>query len=504
MNKQKTALILVAILIALTACTPVALTPTQPPPDAIYTAAAQTMSAELTLAAGSTAVARLTQIASQPQPTLSLPTALPLPTDTPRPPTPVPPPTATPTASLPCEAASYVGDASLQEYASMLPGERFVKSWRIRNEGSCTWTPAYSLAFTGGDVLGGASLVSLPTDVPPGGQVEVTIEMTAPSTPGLYQGYWTLRTPTNNAIDVLPSPMGALWVQIEVRSVPPSQGDYDFASNYCAAEWLSNVQYLACPGFSDSSIGSMNLISEPHLESRKENEPALWLRPGQGRNGWISGEYPEWRVRPGDRFISEVGCLDNYPQCELLFELDYRDDDGDVNNLDSWHETYDGETADVEVDLSDLEGETVRFILRVTNRGRYSDAQGFWLVPRIENFSNRDELVISWRKEGGDQGECADVKVYRTGRRSAEARARTCEGNLRESGRLELDDDEVDRVLEWVNRYNSYQFESETPSDDEPLVEKITFDGNGRREAQIDTIVDMQNFMESLYNSIIF
>jgi len=35
-------------------------------------------------------------------------------------------------------------------------------------------------------------------------------------------------------------------------------------------------------------------------------------------------------------------------------------------------------------------------------------------------------------------------------------------------------------------------------------VEKITFDGNGRREAQIDTIVDMQNFMESLYNSIIF
>jgi len=506
--KRRTGLVIATTLLLLAGCAPITLAPTQPLPEAIYTDAARTMAAELTLAAGSTAVARLTEIASPPQPTIplptiSLPTAVPPPTEAPRP-TFLPSPSATPTESLPCDAASYEGDASYQNYTSRLPGERFVQSWRIRNEGSCTWTPAYSLAFAGGDTLGGATLVSLPAAVPPGGHVEVGIEMTAPSAAGRYQGYWVLRTPANFTVEVVPAPLGALWAQIEVQSLPPVRGEYDFASSYCTALWLSNVQALGCPGFNDSTSGSVIVLQDPHLESRKENEPALWLRPGEGRNGWISGEYPEWLVRPGDRFISEVGCLDDNPDCDLVFELDYRERDGDIENLDRWHETYDGETTYIEIDLSDLEGETVRFILSVTNQGRHSEAQGFWLVPRIENFSNREELVISWRKEGGEQDVCADVKVYLTGRRTGEARARTCEGNLRESGRLTLDENEMEQVLKWIDRYGSYEFEAQTPSGDETLVEKISFKGDGSREALINTITAMQEFMESLYNSIIF
>jgi hypothetical protein len=503
-KRQTAGLLIILIAWALSACIPPTLPPAEQELAAVYTDAAKTMAVELTLAAGNTAVARLTEIAVQPAPTLSLPTLLPLPTVTLGPPTATPPPPTPTLQPLPCDAANFVADVTVPANTLFAPGERFVKTWRIENAGSCPWTSAYSLAFAGGDILGGAPLVSMPESVQPGERVDVSIEMTAPPGPGFFQGYWMLRTPSGIVIEITPEPMGALWVQIEVQSSEVQRGEYDFAANYCSAQWVSNIEYLACPGSSDNPSGSMLLLNQPRLESRKENEVAIWLRPGEGRNGWISGEYPAFRVRDGDHFISEVGCLEDNPDCELLFELSYREMDGDVHNLDSWHQTYDEQTQRIELDLSDLEGETVRFILSVTNRGRHTDANGFWLMPHIENFSNEEDLVITWRLDGGVRLLCAEVKVYLTGRRSAEARARSCETNARQSGRRTLTDAEVDQMLDWIDRFASYEFESETPTNTEPLIEQIIFQGEGSREAQINQIIAMQEFMESLYNDIIF
>jgi hypothetical protein len=210
------------------------------------------------------------------------------------------------------------------------------------------------------------------------------------------------------------------------------------------------------------------------------------------------------RVQEGDRFVSEIGCLRDSPECELLFELDYRLADGDIEVLDSWYQSYDGHTTVIDIDLDDLAGETIQFILRVTNRGRYRDANAFWLVPHIRKEAGQHNLVISWRQEGGVSEVCYDVKIYQTGRDTAEARARTCGSGVRDSARVDLEDDDADMVLDWVDRFRSYDFEVDTPTSGEALKETITFTGEGDRDASYNDISVMREFMLNLYYSIIF
>jgi hypothetical protein len=392
----------------------------------------------------------------------------------------------------------------VQANATISPGEGFVKTWRIRNVGSCTWTPAYTLVFSGGDAMGGPSLFSLPDDVVPGDMIDISIQLTSPSVGGNYQGYWTLHTPSGSVIRITPEPFGALWVQIQVQPPPTSRGSYDFAASYCDARWRSKVASLPCPGDSADTRGSVLLLANPDLESRKENEPALWLRPAKGQNGWISGEYPPFFVREGDQFVSEIGCLNDNPDCDLDFELDYQAMNGEIVSLGSWSESYDGETTNIDLDLSGVAGETVQFILRVTNRGAYKDANAFWFVPHIQATSPSNELVLSWHNEGGVNKSCSDVKVYLTGRRSGEARARNCKSGSQASGTLALSNDQVDQIRKWVDKFNSFEFGAKTPTTGETIDEKIVFNGEGKTSAAYDDILQMQDFMRNLYNAIIF
>lgn len=508
MNRVQNACILLLLLLVIlaAACAPVSLIPTAEPLESVYTAAAQTVAVELTLEAGQTAVARLTEMAQQqPTPTIWLPTLPPPPPPTSTPPPPAPTSTVTPLPTQPtCDTASFVADITVPPNATFSPGERFVKIWRVQNTGDCTWTSQYTLAFSGGEGMGSPLLVSLPATVNAGQSVDVPIELVAPSTPGFHQGYWKLFDPNNAPIDIAPGPLGALWVQIQVVDTVSTSGEYDFAREYCAAQWRSNRDVLTCSGFSDDPDGAVILLADPRLESRNEDELALWMIPGQGGGGWITGEYPPMRIYGGDRFVSEIGCLRDNPDCELLFELGYRTQDGNVRTLDSWFESYDGDTREIDLDLEDLAGETVQFILSVTNQGDQDDANGFWLVPHIHNLSQRSDLVISWRQEGGTNEVCYDVKLYLTGRHDGEARARSCGGGIRESGTLRLNDAQVDLVLDWLDTFRPYEFEVETPTNNEDLVEKIIFDGEGDIEVLYEDIRSMQNFMRSLYNAIIF
>jgi hypothetical protein len=330
------------------------------------------------------------------------------------------------------------------------------------------------------------------------------MELNAPTVPGDYQGYWLLTGPSGEVIEVVPNSLGALWVQIRVERALTLRGEFDFAASYCEAEWRSDAGRLGCPGDSDDPDGSVILLDEPRLETRNEDEPALWVRPNGGDDEWISGEYPAYRVRDGDRFVAEIGCLRDSPDCELRFELDYREDDGDVENLDSWFESYDGESTEIDIDLNNLEGETVQFILSVTNRGRTRDANGFWFVPHIANDSGDDELVISWRQEGGVSDICSDVKIYMIGSRSAQARARNCGAGVRDSGSARLSNAEFDQVSEWIERYKSFEYEVDTPTSEEPLTETITFNGEGSRDFSSNDLRELQEFMLDLYYSIIF
>ncbi len=152
----------------------------QPPQDLQGTAAAQTISAQLTQVFAAT------------------PTSPILPaTDTPLPPT-LPPPTATqpppPTATQGCtDNASFVADVTIPDNTNMSPGHSFDKTWRLRNTGTCIWSTEYDVVFVDGNIMGGPASQPLQGSVAPGSNVDVTLDLTAPASNGTHRGNWRLR-----------------------------------------------------------------------------------------------------------------------------------------------------------------------------------------------------------------------------------------------------------------------------------------------------------------------
>jgi hypothetical protein len=64
----------------------------------------------------------------------------------------------------------------------MDPGESFTKTWRVMNSGSCAWGTGYKFSLIGGEAMGGQA-VTLQQPVAPGATYEISVPMTAPTTP---------------------------------------------------------------------------------------------------------------------------------------------------------------------------------------------------------------------------------------------------------------------------------------------------------------------------------
>ena len=485
--------LLILGLILLSACSSSRAESTQ---QAIYTFAAYTLAAQLTLAVGETAMAQLTRIAAQPSETPVPPTQPPpSPTATPT----IPPPTATP--SGPCNWAEVVQDVSVEDNTVFFPGGVFTKIWRVRNIGTCTWTPAYALVFASGDPMGGPAAVSLPRDVPPGEEIDLAVTLIAPGAPGVYSSGWLLRDPAGELFGTGPQAKDPLTVQIQVALLPTQgRGEYDFALAYCSAQWSSNTSVLPCPGSVDDPNGSVVLLGQPYLESRLENEPALWTRPNMASNGSLLGGYPGYVVRAGDRFRAEVGCLFNNPGCDVTFTLDYRRADGVIVNLGVWREVYDGFTTTINIDLSSLAGQAVQFLFGVQNLGDPLAANAFWLTPHIQNAPPQTTQVLVWSQRGGSQNVCDELRISLDSLSQSLAQARSCKsGAGQELGSGPLTQAEQDQLLGWVVQLAPFDAELFSAEGAGPLTSFLAFNGRGANEAGNPQIMAMQEFAERVF-----
>ena len=111
-------------------------------------------------------------------------------TRTPIPPTLAAQPSATPGCVM---SAAFVADVTIPDGSDMTPGSQFVKTWRIRNSGTCDWGNGFAAIFVEGNPLGGPTVVSIPpTDA--GGTRNVSLSLQAPTQPGTYKGKWQVRT----------------------------------------------------------------------------------------------------------------------------------------------------------------------------------------------------------------------------------------------------------------------------------------------------------------------
>ncbi|MFN2167549.1 MAG: transporter substrate-binding domain-containing protein, partial [Anaerolineae bacterium] len=152
------------------------------------------------------------------------PTATPVPataTPTPEPAATPVPPTATPVP--PCiDGMAWVQDLNYDDRNMtappvLAPGQSFVKSWRVRNSGTCDWTPAFTLTYVSGNVPGaqmGGAPQAVQGQVQPGQTYDFNLPLVAPQNAGVYQGFWQMRNAQGMAFGE------RIWVGIQVPGAP--------------------------------------------------------------------------------------------------------------------------------------------------------------------------------------------------------------------------------------------------------------------------------------------
>jgi hypothetical protein len=160
-----------------------------PNPDSFYTQAAETMvvAQALTALVGSptptetpTASTNLTPEATNTplitESTTPGATTIPIKTNTPR-----------PAQSQACDNALFIDDITYPDYSEIPAGAIFLKTWRFKNLGPCTWTTEYKIVFsyvsdTGKDgIFTPPAPANFPSTVLPGEEVDLSIHLRAPT-----------------------------------------------------------------------------------------------------------------------------------------------------------------------------------------------------------------------------------------------------------------------------------------------------------------------------------
>lgn len=112
-----------------------------------------------------------------------------------------------------CLDSAWVADVTIPDGTAMAPGERFTKIWRLRNAGTCAWSAAlgaFQWVFVSGEQMGSPDQAPIAETVPPGGEYEVELELTAPAEAGQHEGRWQVYGPTDDPLGVV------FWVLIDV------------------------------------------------------------------------------------------------------------------------------------------------------------------------------------------------------------------------------------------------------------------------------------------------
>lgn len=190
--KLKLTLVVMLVVLLVTACGTANTPSDEPTPDvaAIRTSAAGTVVAQFTLTAAAFT------------PTLAQPT------DTPAPETETTG-TATATATGPfaqvtdasgtvvalCDSLDFVADVNVPDDTNMAPGQDFLKTWRVKNTGSCPWGAGYELVYAGYASEMSGQAQPLTQVVQPGQEVEVSVQFTAPDEIGEYLSAWQMANP---------------------------------------------------------------------------------------------------------------------------------------------------------------------------------------------------------------------------------------------------------------------------------------------------------------------
>ncbi len=137
--------------------------------------------------------------------------------------TPYAKPTLTPTAATPktpiataaanCkDAAVLLQDVTISDGTNVEYGAKFTKTWQFKNTGQCPWH-GYTIAFVSGDRMGAPGTAPV-DDTAAKSTVNVSIDLVAPSSDGIYTGVFELRNAAGQPLAI--GIEKTFWVKISV------------------------------------------------------------------------------------------------------------------------------------------------------------------------------------------------------------------------------------------------------------------------------------------------
>ena len=113
------------------------------------------------------------------------------------------------------DSAVLLEDVTYPDNTAAPRGEKFTKTWRFKNTGTCNWI-GYQIAFTAGDSMQAPDSVRVP-QTEAGSTVDVSVELVGPSTDGIYTGFFELRKADG---EVLSIGIGdTFWVKVVIGNV---------------------------------------------------------------------------------------------------------------------------------------------------------------------------------------------------------------------------------------------------------------------------------------------
>jgi Ig-like domain from next to BRCA1 gene len=365
-------------------------------PELIYTAAAQTLTAQQTQAAAGTPIILPSPTTGGPIATPTSPVVI-LPTNTPLPPTNTPlptntpiPPTATP-IPIPCDRGQFVKDISVPDNTEIAAGTTFVKTWRLKNNGSCTWTSGYALVFYNGDAMSGPASVQITNGtVPPDSTIDISVTLIAPTTPGTYKGNWRLRNSGGALFGIGENADQSFWVQIKSVTPTPTPSptpayalSYDFIARGPDAAWRNATTNLPWGDPKSDVPGVAVNVANVKMEDGNTYPSLLATYPQQITDGMILGLYPAYTIQTNDHLRTKIGLRYNCGDGSVKFQIKYIEGASEVT-VGEWLENCDGALSSLDINLTALVGHTVQFELVVLANGSPRSDQALWVAPRIE------------------------------------------------------------------------------------------------------------------------
>lgn len=115
-------------------------------------------------------------------------------------------------------AMRFLSDVTVPDGSKIPPDTEFVKTWRVFNIGTCTWTKDYFLKYRDGTALG-VQRIPVIEEVLPGSDYEFTAVLKSPSEVGIARTSWQMMTPEGKSFGQ------TVWVNIEVTDDGISKND---------------------------------------------------------------------------------------------------------------------------------------------------------------------------------------------------------------------------------------------------------------------------------------